>query len=408
MIGKKWRRIGTFAKRATTYAAKIALPVAVLGGVFWLGTLVGNGSIRAHEFASENKGLPAKLDYSSVNKVYDALKQKYDGKLDETKLLDGMKSGLTQAAGDTYTEYFDAKAAQSFSDELAGKFSGIGAVLGKDSNGNLIIISPIAGAPASKAGLRPQDTIARIDGQDTSGMSIDAAANKIRGPKNTKVTLKILRNSQELTITVTRDDVTLPSVDHKILDGNIGYLQINQFSSDTADLAQQAAQDFKDHQVKGIVLDLRGNPGGALDAAIDVTSLWLPEGDIILQQKRGATVIETDTATGNMLLAGIPTAVLIDQGSASAAEITAGALRDHHVATLFGEKSFGKGSVQQVIPLTGGTEMKVTIARWYRPNGQNIDKKGITPDHEVKITDSDINTGKDPQKDAAIQFLTNN
>lgn len=192
---------------------------------------------------------------------------------------------------------------------------------------------------------------------------------------------------------------------YKILDGNIGYLQITQFSGDTADLAAKAAQEFKAKGVKGVVLDLRGDPGGLLDAAVSVSSLWLPKGATVLQEKRGGVVVSTEFATGNNLLQGIPTAVLINEGSASASEITAGALKDNKVATLFGVKSFGKGSVQQIKQLPGGGELKVTIARWYRPDGENIDKKGIKPDNEVKMADQDFAAGQDPQKDAALEFL---
>jgi carboxyl-terminal processing protease len=394
------------AKRWLVRGAKIGGSVVVAVAVFALGVGFGNGTITVGSGSGQNGQLPAKLNYATVNQVYNALKANYDGKLSETQLLDGMKAGLTQAAGDPYTVYFSAKDAKAFNDQLSGTFSGIGAELGKDTQGNLIIVAPIDGTPASKAGLRPQDVIVSINGTTTSGMSIDDAVSKIRGKKGTQVTLKVVRNkTDQQSFTITRDDIKVPSVTSKILDGNIGYLQVSQFSDDTSDLALKAAQDFKNKNVKGMILDMRGDPGGLLTAAVDVSSLWLPQGDTILQEKRGDTVISTLQATGNDPLLGIPTAVLIDEGSASASEITAGALHDNKVATLFGVKSYGKGSVQQIIQLPGGTEMKVTIARWYRPNGQNIDKKGITPDHEVKLSEDDIKNGNDPQKDAAIQFI---
>jgi carboxyl-terminal processing protease len=239
-------------------------------------------------------------------------------------------------------------------------------------------------------------------------MSTEDAVAKIRGPKDTEVKLRVLRDKKEdLNFTITRDDIKIPSVKSEILAGNVGYMQINQFGDDTADLARQAAQEFKDKNVNGVILDLRGNPGGLLDAAVDVSSLWLPEGTTILQEKRGGVVVSTSYAKGGDTLHGIKTAVLIDAGSASASEITAGALKDNNAATLFGVKSFGKGSVQQIQRLPGGAELKVTIARWYRPNGQNIDKKGISADHEVKMTDDDYKNKRDPQKDAAIDFIKN-
>lgn len=392
-ISKKW-------------LAWAGVAVAVVAA-FGLGMAVGNGRLAFTSVKSENGVLPATLDYTSVSQVYNALKANYDGKLDATKLLDGMKTGLVQAAGDPYTVYFDSKSAKDFDSQINGTFSGIGAELGQDAQNNLVVVAPIDGTPAKNAGLQPQDLISEIDGKSTAGWSIDQAISKIRGPKGTKVTLTIVRDKTDtLKLTITRDNITVPSVKHEILDNNIGYMKISQFGPDTSRLAKEAAQDFKDKGVKGVVLDMRGNPGGLLTAAVDVSSLWLPQGQTILQEKRGGEVVSTETATGNDTLRGIPTAVLIDEGSASASEITAGALHDNNVATLYGVKSYGKGSVQQIISLPNGTEMKVTMARWYRPNGQNIDKKGITPDHVVKMTRDDVKAGNDLQKDAAVKFLT--
>ena len=388
-------------------AAKIAGVVVVVLAIFAAGLKVGDGTIRfGITKTNENKELPANLDYTSVERVYDSLKAKYDGKLDTNKLLDGIKAGLVTSAGDPYTVYMNAKDADSFNKQLNGTFSGIGAELGQDNDKNLLIVSPIAGFPAAKAGLRPQDIVVSINGKSTVGMTIEDAVSKIRGPKGTQVTLAIVRDKKtSLTFKITRDNIKVPSVKHQILDGNIGYLAITQFSDDTSELAAQAAQEFKDKGVKGVIVDLRGDPGGLLDAAVNVSSLWLPKDATVLQEKRDGVIVSTSYATGNNILQGVPTAVLIDAGSASASEITAGALKDNKVATLFGVKSFGKGSVQQIQQLPGGGELKVTIARWYRPNGQNIDKKGITPDTIIKLTDDNIKNGQDPQKAAALSFL---
>jgi carboxyl-terminal processing protease len=376
--------------------------------VFILGINVGNGTVPLawSSRSAQNGSLPSSLDYSTVNQVYRAIKDNYDGKLTEAQLLDGLKAGLAQATGDPYTEYFSTKDAKAFNNQLQGTFSGIGAELGQDSDKNLIVIAPISGFPADKAGLRAQDVIVSIDGKSTSGVSVDQAVNLIRGKKGTKVTLKIVRNKTDTqTITITRADIKVPSVNEKILDNNLGYMQITQFSDDTADLAAKAAQKFKDNNVKGVVLDLRDDPGGLLDAAVKVSSLWLPQNKTILQEKTDGKVVNTYTADGNNILAGIPTVVLVNSGSASAAEITAGALHDNGVATIMGEKSYGKGSVQQIMNLSGDAEIKVTVARWYRPNGQNIDKKGITPDKVVQMSDADYAQGNDPQKNAAISQL---
>lgn len=387
------------------------LAAAIIGAVliFGLGVGVGDGRIVLGPDSifhkSVQKGLPSRLDYTSVNQVYDALKQNYDGQLDANNLLDGLKEGLAKAAGDNYTEYLNVKDAKDFNDELNGTFSGIGAELSKDQS-NIIVVAPISGYPAEKAGLKPKDVIVEIDGKSITDSTITEAVNKIRGPVGTKVKLKVVRGgTQALDFEITRQQITVPSVESQILDGNIGYLKVSRFAEDTSSLSQQAAQKFKDAHVKGVILDMRSDPGGLLDAAVDLSSLWLPQGKTVLQERRGGTVVRTYASKGFDTLQGIKTVVLINEGSASASEITAGALKDNGVATLIGVKSFGKGSVQQLAKLPDGGVLKVTIARWYTPGGKNIDKEGITPDQYVKRSDDDFKNNRDPQKDAALNFL---
>ncbi len=394
LVPKQWGRLG--------------LGLIVLVMVFALGLEVGDGQIHlafTAPTASVNGSLPAQLDYSSVTKVYQALKDNYNGTLTSSQLLDGMKAGLAEATQDPYTEYFTASQAKDFQNALNNSFSGIGAELGKDASGNLIVVSPIKGFPADRAGLKPKDAIVSINGEDTSNLTADVAAAKIRGPKGTTVTLKIVRDDTDtLSFTITREDIQLPSVTTKTLDGNIGYMQITSFADDTATLAEKAAESFKQAGVKGVILDLRGNPGGRLDAAVDVSSLWLPSGDTVVTEK-GTNGDESHTATGDNPLLNIPTVVLIDGGSASASEITAGALHDNKAAHLIGVQSYGKGVVQQLLDLGDGSELKVTIASWYRPNGQNIQKKGIAPDQAVQMSDADVAAHNDTQLAAAEAYL---
>lgn len=401
--------IRTRAKQKMSFVkgryVRIAAGAVVVVLIFALGVNVGDGRI-AFGAGSVNGSLPNSLDYASVNQVYQLLKQKYDGKLTATQLLDGMKEGLAQSTGDPYTEYFTAQDAKQFSDELNNSFSGIGAQLGADSNGNVEIIAPIAGTPAAAAGLKPKDVITTINGTSAAGISPDAAVNKIRGPVGSKVTLGILRGgTQQLTFTITRATITVPSVSTKVLPGNIGYMQISTFADDTSDLANQAAEKFASEHVKGVILDLRDNPGGLVDAAVNVSSLWLPQGSTIMQEKRGSQVVQAYNATGNDLLHGLPTVVLVNDGSASASEITAGALHDNGVARIIGIKTYGKGVVQEIDSLPGGAELKVTVASWYRPNGQNINHKGITPDQIVTLSDQDAKAGNDTQLTAAEAYL---
>jgi carboxyl-terminal processing protease len=388
--------------------ALIGGAIFVVVTVFIFGLEVGSGSLQLNFLSSvksDNQSLPNQLNYSTVNQVYNALKQNYNGKLTATQLLNGLKEGLAEATGDPYTEYFSPSEAKDFNNELNNSFSGIGVELGKDSNGNLIVISPINGFPAQEAGLKPQDMITSINGQSTSNMSLDVAADDIRGAQNTKVTLGILRDqTQTLTVTIIRQNIQLPSVTSKILSGNVGYIQISSFSDDTVTLAAKAAEQFKQVNVKGIILDLRGNPGGLLSAAVSVSSLWLPTNDMVVQEKGTVGDVVYD-ATGGDILNGIPTVVLINDGSASASEITAGALHDNGAAWIIGVKSFGKGVVQQLINFSNGSELKVTVASWYRPNGQNINHKGITPDQVVSMNDANVGTSNDTQLTTAETYL---
>lgn len=381
--------------------------VVLLAVVFMLGLNFGNGrlSLSLPWQTKPVSSLPNSLNYSSVNQVYQSLIKNYNGKLTANQLENGLKHGLAEATNDPYTVYFTPQEAQAFNNELNNSFSGIGAQLGQDSSGDLEIIAPVKGLPADKAGLKPLDLIASINGTSTTGMSVDTAVNKIRGPKGTKVALQIVRAGQAMTFTITRDNITLPSVTTKILPGNIGYMQISTFANDTSGLAQKAADQFKQANVKGIVLDLRDNPGGLVNDAVNLTSLWLPQGDKILDEKRGSTVIDSNYAQGGDELHGIPTVVLIDSGSASASEITAGALHDNGAAYLIGQKSYGKGVVQQLINFGDGSQLKVTIASWYRPDGRNINHLGITPDKTVTITDAQAKASDDTQLQAAEAYL---
>ena len=376
--------------------------------VFTLGTAVGDGRISfgRDRSAAVDNNLPEKLDYASVNKVYQALRDNYDGKLTEDQLTNGLKHGLATSTKDPYTVFFTPKEAKDFNSELNNTFSGIGAQLGQDKDGNLEVIAPIDGLPADKAGLKAHDIITSINGTTTSGMSVDDAVDKIRGPKGTEVKLQIVRDKRTpLEFKIVRDDIKIPSVKTKILNGNVGYLQITTFSDDTDTLVQKAVTQFKDANVKGIVVDVRSNPGGLLESSVATSSLWLNSGQTVLQEKRGDKVVKTYTATGGNSFNGIPTVALIDGGSASASEILTGALHDNKYAYVIGEKSYGKGVVQQLINFSDGSQLKVTVASWYRPNGQNINKKGITPDKTVKQTDADTAAGKDAQLQAAQDYL---
>lgn len=390
------------SKKITRFIATLFVAIFI----FSLGVGIGDGRISLAKNKSVAANLPSDLDYTNVEAVYDILRSNFDGKLDQQKLMDGLMAGLAGATGDQFTEYLNAKDAQSFNDELNGSFTGIGAELGKNTDGNVEVISPIAGYPAEKAGLRSKDVIAEINGESAAGISVTDAVKKIRGEADTKVKLKVIRNRAEsLDFEITRTQINIPSVTSEITADNIGILTISRYGSDTVSLAQEAANKFKSAGVKGVVLDLRGNPGGLLDAAQGVSSLWLNRNQTVLLEKRDDVIIKRFNAIGSPTLSGVKTVVLIDGGSASASEITAGALQDNKVATILGEKSYGKGSVQQLINLKDGGVLKVTSAHWFTPSGKGITKIGIKPDKEVKRTDDDFKNKRDPQLDAALDYI---
>lgn len=346
------------------------------------------------------------LNFASLQAAYDTLAGKFDGKLDASKLIDGAKKGLIDAAGDPYTVYFTDAEAKQFLNNLDGSFSGIGAELGLKSK-NLAIMSTLDDSPARKAGLLAGDLIAKVNDQDTTAWSIEKGVSQIRGDKGTTVKLTIVRGQEVKEFSIVRADLVDPSVKSEITADNIGYMRISRFAEDTTSLAQRAAQNFKDKGVKGIVVDLRGDGGGYLTAAQGVASLWLKQGDVIVQEREGDVVKDTLKAAGGNILTGMPTVVLIDSGSASASEILAGALHDHNAAQLVGGKSFGKGSVQEIVDVPGGGQLKVTVAKWYTPNGKNISKEGISPDVQIAFGEADVAAGNDPQRAKAIELLKN-
>ncbi len=344
------------------------------------------------------------LNYETVEEAYDTLRNSYDGELDKSKLVDGLKKGLAEATGDPYTEYLSSEESKEFQQSLSGTFTGIGAELGKENNA-IVVVAPLRGFPAEKAGLKAKDIILKIDDEDALSMSINDAVKRIRGEKGTIVKLSVLRGSEQLEISIERADIKVPSVDYQILEGNIGYVQISRFSDDTDGLIRDAARDFKSKNVQKIIVDLRNNPGGYLEQSIKVASHWLDSGQVVVSEKRGGLVMRTHKAIAGQEFKGMQTVVLINEGSASASEILAGALKDYGLATLVGQKTYGKGSVQEVDTLSGGASLKITIARWFTPKDKNIDKEGIEPDHKVEITAEQVTAGQDPQKQKAVELL---
>jgi carboxyl-terminal processing protease len=290
---------------------------------------------------------------------------------------------------------------------MSGTFDGIGAEMGiKDDI--LTIVAPLEGMPAEKAGLMAGDKIFKINGENAADFSIEEAVAKIRGPRGSEVTLSIFHKGdlEAHDVIVKRDTILVKSVRFEMKDDNIAYIRVSRFGEDTENEFKQAVQQAADKKAKSIILDLRNNPGGYLESAVNMGSFMIPFGKTVVIEENGAGVRHETTARGGDVLSSLSTVVLINEGSASASEILAGALRDdRNNVTLVGKKSFGKGSVQEFIPASKDTSVKITVAHWLTPSGKQINKVGISPDQEVDLTLDDLKNNRDPQLDTAIEVL---
>ncbi len=320
----------------------------------------------------------------------------------------GAIAGLTASYGDPYTVFFPPAQAKEFQENIAGNFGGVGMEIGANKDGVLTVIAPLKNTPAEKAGILAGDLIAAIDGTSTEGMSTDQAVKLIRGEKGTKVTFTMVRDGSPLTIPVVRDTINVPTIDDSLDKASGVYtIALYTFTANSANLFDGALARFRASGSHLLLIDLRGNPGGYLEAAVRMASRFLPEGaPIVTEDYEGHrdNVVHKSLGLGGVP-AGTKVAILINQGSASASEILSGALQDSHAATLIGTRSFGKGSVQELVDVDGGS-LKITVARWITPAGHWISGTGVTPDIQVERTQEDFAAGKDPQRERAIQFLT--
>lgn len=363
---------------------------------------------------NQDSGKPVDVDFALFWEVWSALNSKYvdPTKIDKQKLVHGAISGMVESIGDPYTVFFEPVISKKFEEEISGAFGGVGIEIGKKED-ILTVIAPIPESPAMKAGIKAGDRILGVDTKTTNNMSVEEAVNLIRGKKGTDVVLTILPvgKSKPQDFTLTRDTIKVPSTKLTFLDDKTAYLQIYSFSRNVdSDFEEAASKILKSGSTK-LVIDLRNNPGGLLDSAINISGWLLENGQtVVMEEFRDKTKNEF-TASGNGALKGLKIAILINGGSASASEILAGALHDNNNATLVGEKSFGKGSVQELEKFKNDSSLKVTIAKWLTPKGKSISDEGISPDVEIKIEEKDLENiefgvqGKDPQLDKAIELL---
>lgn len=358
---------------------------------------------------------PESVDFSAVWKAWSILDRKFapattTDPLTEEDRVWGMIQGLANSYDDPYTSFLPPQENEMFAEEISGEFGGVGMEVGRQ-DGILTVITPLKGTPAEAAGLHAGDLIIAIDNEPTEGMSVDQAVRLIRGEIGTDVVLKIARKgtNELVDITVTRDAIKIPTSSATLRDDGIFVIELYNFGATSPAEFRRALADFKLSRSDKLIIDLRGNPGGFLEASIEVASWFLPLGKVVVQEhysdgtddvvhrSKGYDLHEDDWKV----------VVLINRGSASASEIVAGALSEHEIATLIGTRTFGKGSVQELVDVTSDTALKVTIARWLTPLGHTISKNGLEPDIEVEMTPEDVREGRDPQLEKAVEFLLN-
>jgi len=375
----------------------------LLLGVFGLGYWIGG----------ENKICPVcppeDVNFSVMWETWQKLKDNFvdSSKLDDQKMVYGATAGMVKAAGDPYTAFFNPDETQKFLEDVNGEFQGVGMEIGiKDEQ--LQVVSPIKGTPAERAGLRPGDRILKIGDTATIDLSVEQAVSLIRGPQGTQVTLSIMRDGwkEPKDITIKREVIRIPSMEWELKEGDIAHITIYQFSQNLSVDFSRAASEISKSGAQKIIIDLRGNPGGYLEIAQDIAGWFLERGKTVVTEDFGEKEKENVyKSEGNAKFAGYPAVLLINKGTASASEILASALRDNRGIKLIGETSFGKGSVQKLEQLTDGSSLKVTVAHWLTPKGDQISEKGLKPDVEVKMTEEDYANNKDPQLDRALEII---
>ncbi len=350
------------------------------------------------------------VDMSLLWSVWRLLQQHYiePSNLQRQTMIFGAVRGLVGAVNDPYTTFMTPDENKEFHESLDGHLQGIGAELAL-RNARIIVVNPLKGSPAEHAGLLPQDIVLEVDGWSTEGQTLNDVVTRIRGKKGTTVRLLIAHpdDIEPVIVSIVRDDITIPSVRSTVQQtqsGAVAILEINQFGTETTVEVREALRKLVPVDLEGLVIDLRNNGGGYLNGAVDITSFLLSSGKVVSVERRDGEP-QRHYVDGRPLLPDIPLVVLINEATASASEILAGALQDHGRATIVGSKSFGKGTVQEVIDLPGGGSLRVTAARWLTPNGRNLGKEGVTPDVPVERTREDLEAGRDPQMERALQLL---
>ena len=376
----------------------IGAVMAVLGGV--LGANWNNWFAGFGPYLGLTTNTTSSVNWSALDEVYNKLAASYNGEISESEVIEGAKKGLTEALDDKYTVYMSAEEAEDFYDDLHGNVgAGIGVEMGL-RDGYVRVLRTLPDNPARKAGILAGDILYKVDGEEVYSLSTEEIAKKVRGEAGSEVTVTVVRDGEEKSFTMKREEINNVSA-YVEYSGSTAIVTVTRFDSDTGTMVQGFAKEFAGKGVNKVILDLRGNGGGYVSAAKDLLSLWIDNDVILLQKSRHFGNSEEKSSSGKATLADMKTVVLVNGSTASASEIVAGALQDYGKATVVGEKTYGKGVVQQLYDLSGGTVLKVTTAEWYTPKDRSINGEGITPDVEVERTYEDINAMKDPQMDKA-------
>jgi carboxyl-terminal processing protease len=389
----------------------IIVVAAITGGAFYFGYKKGTEkpqTVIIRGVANLEEGNIEAVDFSLFWDAWKTLKDKYveADKINNQDLVYGAVSGLFGALKDPNSAFFPPLDAKKFTEDIAGEFSGIGAEIGI-RNDQLVIIAPLKNSPAEKAGLKAGDKIIKINDTLTAGLNVDEAVKLIRGERGTTVVLTISRNGWEESkeISIVRDIIQVPTIDWEMKDNNIAYIRLYNFYEKAPFLLYQAISEIVFKNPKGIILDLRNNPGGYLEAAVNIAGWFLDPGKVVVSEEFRSGKKEVFKTYGSGLFDGFPLVVLVNEGSASASEILAGALRDNNQIKLIGKKTFGKGTVQELETLKDGSMVKITVAHWLMPNGGLIEKNGLIPDYEVDLTEEDVKADRDPQLEKAMEIL---
>ncbi|MCX6760494.1 MAG: S41 family peptidase, partial [Candidatus Nealsonbacteria bacterium] len=379
--------------------------VSLVLASFGSGILIGRSQVVCKVCAPED------VDFSLFWSAWKTIQEKFVGRdnIDTQQMIYGAISGMINSLKDPYTIFLEPSDAKRFIEDVKGTFEGVGMEIGIQKE-QLQVVSPLEGSPAQKAGLRAGDKILKINGTSTVDMTTEEAVNLIRGPKGTEVVLNIFRDDwkEPKDIKIIREMINVPSVKWEMKEGDIAYVELYQFSENASYEFRKAVIEILGSSAKKIVLDLRNNPGGYLEVSQEIAGWFLENGQVVtIEDFGGKQEQEIYKTNGSANLLPYPVVILINQGSASASEILAGALRDNRGIKLIGETSFGKGSVQEMQDLIGGSSLKITVARWLTPKGESISEKGLDPDIKVEITEEDYTNGRDPQLDKAIEIIKN-